>query len=98
MQKTYFFGTYSHFFLNVINKDCSELNKKNSKKWLFPPKKYVFCIFHICQLLPGNRRTDIIEIGNKAVKMAESLTPPQVPAIKKSGKKPDPENPGKIWI
>ena len=50
------------------------------------PKKYVFCIFHICQLLPGNRRTDIIEIGNKAVKMAESLTVPKPAQEKNPGK------------
>ena len=34
-----------------------------------------FYIFHVLQLPPDNRRTDIIEIGDKAVIMAESLTP-----------------------
>ena len=38
------------------------------------PKKYVFCIFHVLQLAPGNRRTDALDIGTKEVIMASSLT------------------------
>ena len=61
------------------------------------PKKYVFCIFHVLQLAPGNRRTDALDIGTKVVIMASSLTVrksaqflfPGKTGYGKSGKNPD---------
>ena len=65
-----------------------EFRKKNFQRFfLFNSKQILFIAFFkkmaisakkVCFLhfsyLPGNIRTDVIEIGNKAVKMAESLT------------------------
>ena len=69
------------------------------KKMVLGAKKVCFfCIFHVLQFPPGNRRTDIGLFGNKINKMAESLTARKTAQFFFRGKKPDPEIPGKIRV
>ena len=52
------------------------------------PKKYVFCIFHTCQLLPADQTAYIIYVVKVGYKMAKSLTSCKSLQVKIPGKNP----------
>ena len=64
-----------NFFWIFLFFNCEQfLLNKFSSKMVINPKKYVFCIFHICQLLPVNQIAYIIYVVKVGKKLASSLT------------------------
>ena len=77
---------------------CESAYPEIPQKCVFCLKKYVFCTFHVLHLPPPDQTAYIIYVVKVGKKLAKSLTSRKSAHSFFPGKKPDPENPGKIGI
>ena len=74
---------FDFLYFSIVNNFCKI---SFFLKWLFTQKKYVFCIFHVLQLPPANRETDVVLFYNIKIKMALSFTSSKSPQFFFPGK------------
>ena len=67
---------FDFLYFSIVNNFCKI---SFFLKRLFTQKKYVFCIFHVLQLPPANRETDVVLFYNIKIKMALSFTSSKSP-------------------
>ena len=74
---------FDFLYFSIVNNFCKI---SFFLKRLFTQKKYVFCIFHVLQLPPANRETDVVLFYNIKIKMALSFTSSKSPQFFFPGK------------